>query len=149
MAMAQPSTYKNFIGGHWVASEGGATYQITNPAKKTTVLGEFQSSTADDARRAVAAAQETLGSWADTPAPARAAVLFRALHLLEQRAEDLARTITTEEGKPLADAQGEVKRAMNIVEYAAGEGRRMFSATRRPPSCPAPSPTPSGAPSAW
>ena len=75
------------------------------------------------------AAQEALPGWSETPAPVRASVLFRALEILRQQADDIARTITTEEGKPLADAQGEVKRAMNIVEYAAGEGRRMFGYT--------------------
>ena len=48
---------------------------------------------------------------------------------MERRAEEIARTITIEEGKPLADARGEVRRAMNIIEYAAGEGRRMFGYT--------------------
>ena len=88
-----------------------------------------QSSGEEDALRAVTAAQEALPGWSETPAPVRASVLFRALEILRQQADDIARTITTEEGKPLADAQGEVKRAMNIVEYAAGEGRRMFGYT--------------------
>ena len=94
-----------------------------------TVLGEFQTSTPDDARRAVAAAQEALEGWANTPAPVRAQTLYRALDIMGRRSEELARTITLEEGKPLADARGEVRRAMNIMEYAAGEGRRMFGYT--------------------
>ena len=100
-----------------------------NPAHKRSVVAEFQSSGGDDAERAVAAAKDALSGWADTPAPARAAVLFRALGILDRRGAELARAITVEEGKPLADAQGEVKRAMNILEYAAGEGRRMFGYT--------------------
>ena len=122
-------TYNNFIGGRWVPAKAGATYKITNPAKKDTVLGEFQFSSDDDAQQAIAAAADALESWAETPAPSRAAVLFRALNIFERRADEMARSITTEEGKPLADAQGEVKRAMNIIEYAAGEGRRMFGYT--------------------
>ncbi|MCH8207240.1 MAG: aldehyde dehydrogenase family protein, partial [Chloroflexi bacterium] len=122
-------TYNNFIGGQWVPSKAGATYTITNPAKKGTVLGEFQLSSGDDAQRAIAAAADALESWAETPAPSRAGVLFKALDILERRADEMARSITTEEGKPLADAQGEVKRAMNVIEYAAGEGRRMFGYT--------------------
>ena len=77
----------------------------------------------------MAAAAEAAEGWADTPAPVRAQVLFRALEIMERRAEEIARTITEEEGKPLPDARGEVKRAMNIMEYAAGEGRRMFGYT--------------------
>ena len=129
MATTEVTTYKNHIGGHWVASESGKTYPITSPASKDTVLGEFQTSGEADALQAVAAAQEALPGWSETPAPARASVLFRALEILRRRADDIARTITIEEGKPLADAQGEVKRAMNIMEYAAGEGRRMFGYT--------------------
>ena len=129
MATTKAKLYSNYIGGQWTASASGATYEITNPARKTTVVGEFQYSTAEDARRAVASAKEALPVWADTPAPERASVLFRALTILERRADDMARTITVEEGKPLADARGEVKRSMNIIEYAAGEGRRMFGYT--------------------
>ena len=77
----------------------------------------------------MAAASEAAAAWADTPAPLRAQVLFRALDIMERRADEIARTITEEEGKPLPDARGEVKRAMNIMEYAAGEGRRMFGYT--------------------
>ena len=78
-------THNNYIGGRWVPSAGGATYTITNPASKSQALGEFQSSTEGDARDAVAAASAALGGWADTPAPSRAAVLFKALDLLERR----------------------------------------------------------------
>ena len=129
MGAESTRTYKNYIGGDWVDSVSGSAYPINNPAHKSTVLGEFQSSTEEDALRAVAAAGDAQPAWADTPAPSRAAVLFRALRILEERGDELARSITTEEGKPLADARGEVKRAMNITEYAAGEGRRMFGYT--------------------
>src|ERR687892_726463 len=115
MATTQVSTYQNYIGGQWLESESGRTYQITNPAHKSSIVGQFQVSTPEDALRAVAAAQEALQGWADTPAPVRAQVLYRALDIMGQRADEIARTITIEEGKPLADAQGEVKRAMNII----------------------------------
>ena len=129
MAATASSTYQNFIGGKWVDSVSGRTYPIHNPAHKNMVLGEFQTSGGDDSLVAVEAAQEALPGWSGTPAPARAAILFRALDIMRERADDIARTITLEEGKPIADAQGEVKRAMNIIEYAAGEGRRMFGYT--------------------
>jgi len=129
MTSQQTPTYQNYIGGQWRGTASGRTYQITNPARNSSVVGQFQVSTPDDALEAVAAAQEALPGWADTPAPARAQVLYRALDIMGRRADEIARTITIEEGKPLADAQGEVKRAMNIIEYAAGEGRRMFGYT--------------------
>jgi aldehyde dehydrogenase (NAD+) len=129
MAAAEVTTYRNYIGGQWVDSASGNTYTITNPASKSSVVGNFQVSIPEDALRGVAAAEEALTGWADTPAPARAQVIYRALDIMGRRADEIARTITIEEGKPLADARGEVKRAMNIIEYAAGEGRRMFGYT--------------------
>ena len=123
------SVHNNYISGQWVASQSGRTYPVTSPAKKTEVLGEFQTSVPQDALDAVAAARDALPGWSRTPAPVRAGFLFRALEIMRERADDIARTITMEEGKPIADAQGEVKRAMNIIEYAAGEGRRMFGYT--------------------
>ena len=129
MATTEVSSYKNYIGGQWVESVSSRTYPITNPASNSSVLGEFQISVPEDALRAVDEAQKALPGWADTPAPVRAGVLYRALDILRRRGDEIARTITIEEGKPLPDAQGEVKRAINIIEYAAGEGRRMFGYT--------------------
>ena len=128
-AAAGAPVYNNYISGQWVASQSGRTYPVTSPARKTDVLGEFQTSVPQDALAAVEAAREALPGWSKMPAPVRAGFLFRALEIMRERADDIARTITMEEGKPIADAQGEVKRAMNIIEYAAGEGRRMFGYT--------------------
>ena len=122
-------THLNFINGEWTPSDSGRTYSVYNPAHKDRLLGHFQLSNPEDTLRAVAAASEAAEAWADTPAPVRAQVLFKALEIMERRGEEIARTITEEEGKPLPDARGEVKRAMNIMEYAAGEGRRMFGYT--------------------
>ena len=129
MPSTPATTHQNYIGGQWSDSVSGRTYPIYSPASKSTLLGEFQTSNPEDALRAVAAAKEASEGWANTPAPARAQVLFRALEIMSRRADEIARTITIEEGKPLPDAQGEVRRAMNIIEYAAGEGRRMFGYT--------------------
>ena len=82
MTTTPVSTYNNFIDGQWVASSTGRTYPITNPAQKGTVLGEFQTSGVDDALHAVAAAKKALPVWANTPAPVRAGVLFRALEII-------------------------------------------------------------------
>jgi aldehyde dehydrogenase (NAD+) len=127
--MAQLKTYQNYIDGQWSDSVSGETYTITNPAHKSQTLGIFQKSNNEDAERAIEAARKALPGWAGTPAPQRSAILYRAMQLMEERGDLLARSITTEEGKPIADAFGEVKRSMNITEYAAGEGRRMFGNT--------------------
>lgn len=127
--MGQLTTYQNYIDGQWSDSVSGETYTITNPAHKSQVLGRFQRSNNEDAVRAIEAARNALDGWASTPAPQRAAILFKALQLIEERGDELARSITIEEGKPIGDAMGEVKRSMNITEYAAGEGRRLFGNT--------------------
>ena len=108
------TVHKNYIGGQWVESVSGRTYPVYNPAHKDQVVGEFQTSNAEDAGRAVTAAREALPEWANMPAPGRAAVLFKALEIMGRRAEEIAVAITTEEGKPIADSRGEVRRAMNI-----------------------------------
>jgi len=129
MAATQITAHKNYIGGQWVESVTGRTYQVHNPAHTDQIVGEFQTSGAEDALRAVAAAKEGLAIWGNTPAPARATIIYKALEIMGRRADEMAQTITIEEGKPIGDAAGEVKRSMNIMEYAAGEGRRMFGYT--------------------
>ena len=129
MATTQVETHRNYIGGKWVESVTGRTYPVHNPAHTDQLVGEFQTSGADDTLHAVAAAKEGLKIWANTPAPARANIMYKALDIMGRRAEELAETITVEEGKPISDARAEVKRAMAIMEYAAGEGRRMFGYT--------------------
>ena len=129
MATTQVETHRNYIGGKWVESVTGRTYPVHNPAHTDQLVGEFQTSGADDTLHAVAAAKDGLKIWANTPAPARANIMYKALDIMGRRAEELAETITVEEGKPISDARAEVKRAMAIMEYAAGEGRRMFGYT--------------------
>ena len=129
MATTQVKTHRNYIGGKWVESVTGRTYPVHNPAHTDQLVGEFQTSGADDTLHAVAAAKDGLKIWANTPAPARANIMYKALDIMGRRAEELAETITVEEGKPISDARAEVKRAMAIMEYAAGEGRRMFGYT--------------------
>ena len=90
------TTYKNYIGGAWTDSDSGKTYPITNPASKSSVIGEFQTSGAADALRAAEEAHKALAGWAETPAPSRAAVLFRALDIMRRRSDELARTISVD-----------------------------------------------------
>ena len=105
MPTTEVSTHNNFINGQWTPSDSGRTYSVYNPAHKDMLLGHFQLSNPEDTLRAVAAASEAAAGWADTPAPVRAQVLFRALEIMERRGEEIARTITEEEGKPLPDAR--------------------------------------------
>ena len=117
--------FKNLIGGEWVGASDHATFETRNPARADEVLGAFPSATTSDAAQAIAAAAEAFPAWAATPAPARGAILFRAAELLDERFDDIATTLTREEGKTLAEARGEVTRARDILRYFGGEGWRL------------------------
>ena len=113
-------TFKNLIGGEWVAARGGATFETRNPADTSETVGTFQKSDADDTREAIAAAKAAQPAWAAMPAPKRGEVLYRAANILESRADQVAREMTREEGKTLPEARGEVGRAINILRYIGG-----------------------------
>lgn len=121
-------THLNFIGGRWIAGSG-ETYTTVNPARPAETIGTFQRSAPTDVDRAVEAATATLPAWAATPPPRRGALLLEAWRLLRERAEQFASTLTLETGKALADARGEITRALNVLEFMAGEGRRFTGQT--------------------
>ena len=113
----------NLIGG--TRSEGCGWFDNRNPADTRDVVGRVARGTADDMRAAVSAAHAAFQAWASTPAPVRGGVLFKAAELLDARFEQIAAEMTREEGKTLAEARGEVRRAINIFRYFAGEGARL------------------------
>jgi aldehyde dehydrogenase (NAD+) len=115
---------KHLIGGQWVESVGGGTFTSQNPATGET-LAELSQGTAEDANRAVEAARKAFESWRLTPAPKRGEILFRAGQLLIERKEEIARLMTQEMGKVLAEARGDVQEAIDMTFYMAGEGRRL------------------------
>src|SRR6185295_8598531 len=122
-------TYRNFIGGQWVGSESTRSVANINPADTREVLGHVPLSTAEETRAAVAAARAAFQAWRDTPAPVRGRILFKALALMDKEKEDLARLLTREEGKTVKESMGEIQRTINILEYTAGEGRRIGGST--------------------
>ena len=124
-----PQASLNFIGGRWVPSEGGETFRVQNPAAPDQSLGEFQLSTKEDARRAVDSARLSFPAWRDTPPPQRGRVLYRAAELIESRVDELARTLTMEEGKTLAESAGEVRRAIDLFRFYGGQGSRLDGRT--------------------
>ena len=123
------STVKNFINGTWVASTSGRTVPNINPANTDEVLCQIPLSTREEAQAAIAAAKAAYPKWKATPAPVRGKLLFKAMHLLQERIEEVAIVLTKEEGKILRESRGEIQRALNIMEFTAGEGRRMRGAT--------------------
>jgi malonate-semialdehyde dehydrogenase (acetylating) / methylmalonate-semialdehyde dehydrogenase len=108
-----------FIAGEWRAADAPATEPVYNPSDGS-VIARVPLSGADEVARAVAAAEAGLPEWAETPAVERARVMFRYQRLLEEHAEELARLVTREHGKTLAEARGSVQRGIEVVEYACG-----------------------------
>jgi aldehyde dehydrogenase (NAD+) len=121
--------FKNFIGGKWVESRGGETFESRNPANRDEVIGVFQRSNKDDVVAAIDAASAAFRSWSRTPAPARAEVILRVGLLLEERKEELATLETCEMGKVLEEGRGDVQEAIDMAKFIAGEGRRLVGET--------------------
>ncbi|HTR21056.1 MAG TPA: aldehyde dehydrogenase family protein [Gemmatimonadales bacterium] len=119
-------TFKNFIGGEWVAPATGEYFENRNPADCNDVIGRFPRSGADDVRWAIASAKRGFTVWSRTPAPLRGDVLRRVGELLLEKKETIARAMTREMGKVLAETRGDVQEGIDTAFYAATEGRRLF-----------------------
>lgn len=110
---------KNYIGGEWRESSSSEVLAVRNPATDE-VLAEVPLSTREEVERAIRAAGEAYPEWRETPPVARVQYLFRFKQLLEEHFEELARTVSQEEGKTLDEARGEVRRLIENVEVATG-----------------------------
>src|SRR2546422_5011774 len=119
-------TFKNFIAGDWVAPSTGDYFEDRNPADWNDVIGRFPRSGPDDLQRAIASAKRGFAQWSKTPAPIRGQVLQRVGQLLVERKEAIARAMTREMGKVLAETRGDVQEGIDTAFYAASEGRRLF-----------------------
>jgi len=119
---------KNFVGGEWRESHGRRVPDF-NPADTSEVVAEAPASTAEEAAEAVAAAERAFEAWRNTPAPVRGQMLYRVQRRMEEQRDVLAEALTREEGKTLAESRGEVQRAINVVEFFAGEARRITGET--------------------
>ena len=108
-----------YIGGERLAGSGDRTQPVYDPATGA-VARRVRMGTAQDVDAAVASAQAAFPGWSDTPPLRRARVMFKFLELLNRHRDDLARLITAEHGKVFTDAQGEVTRGIEIVEFACG-----------------------------
>ncbi|MES2938174.1 MAG: CoA-acylating methylmalonate-semialdehyde dehydrogenase [Pseudomonadota bacterium] len=112
------ASIEHWIGGRIVPGQGRRA-DVFNPATGA-VSGKVALASSDEVAAAVATAQAAFQSWADTPPIRRARVMFKFLELMNQRKDDLARIITAEHGKVFSDAQGEVMRGIEIVEFSCG-----------------------------
>lgn len=121
--------YRSFINGEWLASASGKAASNINPANIDDVIGTIEMAARGEARLAAEAAYNAFRGWKNTPAPARGRIIARAARLMEDHKEELAQVLTREEGKTIAEARGELTRAINVVEFCAGESRRMTGET--------------------
>jgi succinate-semialdehyde dehydrogenase/glutarate-semialdehyde dehydrogenase len=117
-----------YINGQWVASDDGGTLAVTNPATGE-VIARVASCGTDETRRAIEAAQAAQIHWRQTPIKERSAILRRWFNLMMENQEDLAQILTAEQGKPLAEARGEIAYGASYIEWFAEEGKRVYGDT--------------------
>jgi acyl-CoA reductase-like NAD-dependent aldehyde dehydrogenase len=135
---------KMFVGGEWADSHTGATFSVANPATGE-VIDSVPKGDREDVRRAVDDARTAFKKWSETPALERSRTLFKAAEIVRANLEELARTLTVEQGKPLGEARGEIGSFANSCEYYAGligrergahtpfsTGEGFFIVTKRP-----------------
>jgi malonate-semialdehyde dehydrogenase (acetylating) / methylmalonate-semialdehyde dehydrogenase len=114
-----PRQLRHYIGGAFVQGTSGRAREIFNPATGE-VIAQAPFASPVEVASAVSAAREAFAEWSRTPAVRRARVLFRFLRLLERDGRKIASAITAEHGKILSDAEGEVQRGIEVVEFACG-----------------------------
>ncbi len=121
--------FQNFIDGKWCDALSGRTFENRNPARWEEVVGIFPRSGKEDVDLAVRAARKAFEKWRLVPAPKRGDIMRKVGDLMVARKEDLARQMTREMGKVLAETKGDVQEGIDTAYYAASEGRRLFGAT--------------------
>src|SRR5437764_1164269 len=126
---AQPLLLEQgFIGGAWVEADGGGTFPVVDPAKGHE-LARVPRMGADETRRAIDAARDAYPGWRATLAKERARILRRWADLMLEHRGDLARLLTAEQGKPLAESAVEIEYAASFLEWYGEEGKRVYGDT--------------------
>ncbi|WP_053293340.1 NADP-dependent succinate-semialdehyde dehydrogenase [Burkholderia pseudomallei] len=130
LALKDPALLREraFVAGEWQAADGGATLDVRNPATGA-LIGTVPAMGAAETRRAIDAANAAWPAWRKKTAKERAAILRKWHDLMIAHADDLALILTTEQGKPLAEAKGEIGYAASFLEWFAEEGKRVYGDT--------------------
>jgi len=121
--------FKNFIGGEWVDSFSGETFENRNPANWDEIVGVFPKSNEEDVNQAVKAARKAFDSWRLVPAPERGEIMKKAGDIMSARKEEISRLMTREMGKVLVETRGDTQEGIDTAYYAFGESRRLFGRT--------------------
>ena len=119
---------QGYLAGEWVDGDGGATFDVTNPARGDVIAKVADLSRAQTAR-AIAAAEAAQKAWAAKTAKERANILRRWYDLMMENADDLGTILTAEQGKPLAEAKGEIGYGASFIEFFAEEAKRIYGET--------------------
>ncbi len=122
-----------YINGQWIDADNGATLAVTNPANGDVIAEVARCGTAET-RRGIEAADAALPAWRAKTAKERAAYLRKWFNLMMEAQEDLAIILTSEQGKPLAEARGEIAYGANFIEWFSEEGKRIYGDTIPQPS---------------
>ena len=117
-----------FVAGAWVDADDGATFEVVNPARGD-VIAKVADLGRDEVARAIDAAQAAMADWAARPAKERSQVLRRWFDLMMENQDDLGRILTAEQGKPLAEAKGEIAYGASFVEWFGEEAKRVYGET--------------------
>jgi len=127
ISLKDPQLFRTqaYLEGAWLDAEGGKTFPITNPATGET-LAAVPDMGAAETRRAIEAAERAWPAWRAKTAKERHAILLKWFNLLMQNQEDLAQILTAEQGKPLAEARGEIAYGASFIEWFAEEGKRAY-----------------------
>jgi len=125
---AQLFRQQAFINGEWLDADNGQTINVTNPATGE-VIGTVPKMGTAETRRAIEAADKALPAWRALTAKERSNKLRRWFELMIENQDDLARLMTTEQGKPLAEAKGEIAYAASFIEWFAEEAKRVYGDT--------------------
>ncbi|WP_286928884.1 NADP-dependent succinate-semialdehyde dehydrogenase [Pseudomonas sp. UBA7721] len=125
---AQLFRQQAFINGEWLDADSGQTINVTNPATGE-VIGTVPKMGTAETRRAIEAADKALPAWRALTAKERSTKLRRWFELMIENQDDLARLMTTEQGKPLAEAKGEIAYAASFIEWFAEEAKRVYGDT--------------------
>ncbi|HYL64611.1 MAG TPA: NADP-dependent succinate-semialdehyde dehydrogenase [Candidatus Methylomirabilis sp.] len=117
-----------YVDGRWIHAESGETFDVDSPATKE-IIGKVPKLNGAEARRAIDAANNAFPAWSKKTAKERAAVLRRWFDLVIANQEDLARIMTIEQGKPLAESRGEVAYGASFLEWFGEEAKRIYGDT--------------------
>ena len=117
-----------YIGGRWCDAESGATIEVNNPATGE-ILGRVPRMGANETWRAIEAAKDAFADWSRRPAKERSNLMRRWYDLIMANVDDLGALMTAEQGKPLAEAKGEVAYAASFIEWFAEEAKRVYGDT--------------------